>query len=867
MQQLLQRFASVVKTEWGVAMTSERAELLSPAGDMTCLRAAVENGADAVYFGLDCGFNARARAGNFAETELDEAVDYLHRRGVRGYVTLNTLMFTSELPALERIVRRLAFAGVDAVLVQDLGAARLIREICPELSLHASTQMTLTSAECIEEARGLGLQRVVLPRELSIGEIRELRSGTDMELEVFVHGALCVAYSGQCLTSESLGGRSANRGQCAQACRLPWEIVCDGQLKDFGDQKYLLSPQDLAAYPLLPELLEAGVCSFKIEGRLKTPEYVAQATSHYREALDTALAGQAIEFPRRRIQELEQSFSRGFSPGWLQGCDHKMLVPALSSAKRGVLLGVVEAVRRNSVAVSLEYPIQAGDGVVFEGDRLAGEEQGGRVYHVSTGGSIRQGPVESGTAELTFESSAIDLSRVYRGQRIWKTDDPRLNQRLRRTFETADPRRRVGLNLKVRAVTGLRLRVEGVSENGCRCEVESDQVLEAAVRHAGSEELLREQLGRLGGTVFELRGLECELSGAPMIPLSLLGRIRREMLLQLQSSLPRPPRVAGCENAVRHLRGELERESRTAAAAAANNPPQLTLLCRTLPQLQAAVQLGVAASADPELRIDRLVADFQDLREYREAVGLARAAGIPLDLATPRIQKPGETGMFRMLEKAAPDGVLVRNLSGLAWFRERGVPISGDYSLNAANELTALQLKQRGLRWLTPSYDLNRDQLMDLVRLVPGEWLEVVIHQHMPMFHMEHCVFCAMLSPGTNKTNCGRPCDVHTVELRDRMGLAHPLTADIGCRNTLFNAVAQSSAEIVPDLLRAGVSRFRVELLRESSEELADLVKLYRALLAGKAGGEHVWKSLQAMNRVGVTRGTLEPPRNPLAIL
>jgi putative protease len=396
------------------------------------------------------------------------------------------------------------------------------------------------------------------------------------------------------------------------------------------------------------------------------------------------------------------------------------------------------------------------------------------------------------------------------------------------------------------------------------CAVESEQVLEVALRHAADENLLREQLGRLGGTVFELRTLECELSGSPMIPLSLLGRIRREMLVQLQSSLPPSARSISPDGAVAQLRSELAQTS-VSQNNTAIAPPQLVLMCRTLPQVQSAVELST--TSPPREGIDRLLADFQDLREYREAVSLARAAGIPLDLATPRIQKPGETGMFRMLEKAEPDGVLVRNLSGLAWFRERGVPISGDYSLNAANELTALQLKQRGLRWLTPSYDLNRDQLMDLVQLVPGDWLEVVIHQHMPMFHMEHCVFCAMLSPGTNKTNCGRPCDVHAVELRDRTGLAHPLTADIGCRNTLFNAVAQSSAEVVPDLLRAGVKRFRIELLRETPEELAELLRLYRARLRGTAQGEHVWRSLQAMNRVGVTRGTLEPPRNPLAIL
>ena len=220
-----------------------------------------------------------------------------------------------------------------------------------------------------------------------------------------------------------------------------------------------------------------------------------------------------------------------------------------------------------------------------------------------------------------------------------------------------------------------------------------------------------------------------------------------------------------------------------------------------------------------------------------------------------------------MLLKAEPDGVLVRNLSGLDFFREQGVSITGDYSLNITNELTADFLMSRGLQWITPSYDLNREQLLDLVSAMPSHWPEIVIHQHMPMFHMEHCVFCAMLSPGTNKTNCGRPCDVHQVELRDRTGMEHPLIADVGCRNTLFNAVAQSSAEIVPDLRQAGVTRFRIELLRETPEEIQRLVDLYRALLEGRETGPNVWQSLHAMNRVGVTRGTLEPRRNPLAIL
>jgi len=236
-------------------------------------------------------------------------------------------------------------------------------------------------------------------------------------------------------------------------------------------------------------------------------------------------------------------------------------------------------------------------------------------------------------------------------------------------------------------------------------------------------------------------------------------------------------------------------------------------------------------------------------------------------VATPRIQKPGEMGLFRAMLKHQPDGVLVRNLSGLAFFRDQGVPVVGDYSLNVTNELTASFLMEQKLQWLTPSYDLNRDQLMDLVQSVPPQWLEIVVHQHMPMFHMEHCVFCAMLSPGTNKTNCGRPCDFHTVELRDRTGVDHPLVADVGCRNTLFNAVAQSSAEVVADLLSAGVRRFRIELLRDDATQIEKLHTLYAQLLSGNVSGEQVWKTLNAMNRVGVTRGTLESRRNPLAIL
>ena len=842
-----------------------RPELLAPAGDLECARAAVENGADAIYFGLDTGFNARARATNIGEEQLPDLMRLLHERGVKGYLTLNTLVFTNELPEVERVIRVAAETGVDAVLVQDLGAVRLIRAICPDLPIHASTQMTLTSSEGIQIAKELGVERVVLARELSLEQITKIASQIDMPLEAFVHGALCVAYSGQCLTSESLGGRSANRGQCAQACRLPYELVCDGEDVDLGDQKYLLSPQDLAAYELTPELIAAGVISFKIEGRLKSAEYVANITRHYRRAIDAAFAQQAVEFSKLDVEEMQLSFSRGFSPGWLQGDDHKMLVPAISSAKRGVFLGTVQSAARGRVAVQLACGIAAGDGLVFEGNRADNDEQGGRVYEVWQRGQQLDHSVSSGLVELTFQRGAIDFEKLWPGQQLWKTDDPKLSARLRKTFTSADPLRRVPLDLRVEANVGQPLRIVGRSTNGAACDVSSPLPLEAARKHPMTTDFLRSQLGRLGQTVYELSELDAQIDGSPMIPLSVLSELRHKMIQQLEATAACvPQRRTASESVLPSLVGQVfnlpdsqQEQAQTPTGRLKTCPTTLHVLCRTLDQLRVVLAHGER----------KLAVDFQDIREYREAVQLAHEANAEIWLATPRIQKPEEAGLFRALMKHEADGILVRNLGGLWFFANEGVPFVADFSLNVTNELTAQFVIDRGAQRVTASYDLNRDQLLDLVAACPSEWLEVVIHQHMPMFHMEHCVFCAVLSPGTNPTNCGRPCDRHDVHLRDRQGVEHRLTADVGCRNTLFNAIPQSAAEAVPELIARGVRHFRVELLDESPDAIRLTLDSYRDLLSGQVAGRDVWKKLNAANRVGVTRGTLEERRNPLAIL
>ncbi len=833
---------------------SDIVELLAPAGDWDCAAAAIENGADAIYFGLDSGFNARHRAKNFGLADLSELTRLLRQRGVRGYVTLNTLVFPAEMAALVDVVEQVASSGIDAVLVQDFGVARLVREICQDLEIHASTQMSLTSAETIRVAADLGLSRVVLARELSTSEIRQIASDTEMPLEVFIHGALCVAYSGQCLTSESLGGRSANRGQCAQACRLPYELVCDGEDQDLNDVRYLLSPQDLAGYAAIPDLIAAGVSSLKIEGRLKTPEYVANITRHYRKAIDEAVSEGTVTVDEDARREMELSFSRGFSPGWLEGNDHKRLVPGLQSAKRGIELGTIIEVAAPRIKLRLAAPVALGDGLAIHGSE---GEQGGRVYSLEdhNGGKQKQISADD-VAWIGFGHGEIEWTRVELDAAVFKNDDPRLNRRLRRTFSGEDPVGRQWIDISVVAETGRPLCLVGSLECGQQAKVVGLQPLSAATKHPISESILREKLGRLGGTAFELRNLQATIGGGPMVPMAILNQMRRDLVQALIDKLERPPDRLIAAQAARKLLEPIV-DSSPSADTGADDGGKLAVLCRTPEQVQAACQS----------KADLVYADFHDIRQYARAVEIARELQTPIGLASVRMQKPGEMGLLRVLNRHRPDWILARNLAAIDHCRRESIPMIADFSLNVANHRSAEWIRSLGVERVTASYDLNREQLMGLVDSLPPSWMEVVMHQHMPMFHMEHCVFCAVLSPGTNKTNCGRPCDHHVVQLRDRVGAQHTLQADVACRNTLYNATPQSGAETVSELIARRVEWFRVELLEENASSTKFTVSLYRRLLESRVTAREVWQQLRATNRVGVTRGTLESRRDPLAII
>ena len=837
-------------------------ELLAPAGDWDCARAAVENGADAIYFGLD-RFNARMRAQNFTEADLPALMEFLHRRGVRGYVTFNTLVFTDELTDAEDYLRSVISAGVDAAIVQDVGICRLIRKISPDFPIHGSTQLTVTSPAGVEFARSLGCELVVLARENSIREIEAIQTaqrdqasvaGTPapLPLEVFVHGALCVAYSGQCLTSESLGGRSANRGECAQACRMPYELVSDGQTVDLGDRRYLLSPQDLSGLEVLPDLVRAGVRSLKIEGRLKSAEYVASITRVYRRALDQLAASASAGSSSEARYELEMAFSRGLYTGWFRGINNQELAHARFGKKRGVYLGEVSAVGPNAVRLRLEGPLKPGDGVGFDAGRPDLPEEGGRIYGVR--------PLRDGFVELTFGSGAVDFQRIEVGHRLWKTDDPELNRDLRKTFEGEAPRQTRPLRFEVHGSAGAPMTLIVRDSEGHVVQVSSSILLMVAQKRPMTVESLGDSLGRLGGTPFHLGGMEVHLEGALILPVSELNRLRREAIAQLEILRAAPriwnllPAAPGSHSVAAAVRPD---SSPTVPSTTAAKTPELIVLVRSLAQLDAALRCGVTT----------IYCDFEDPKKYREAVttfhtaygcSVAPGAARPeIWVAPPRVFKPGEEWILKQVLSSNADGYLVRNPEHLRFFAGRRR--RGDFSLNVANPLAAdWFITHQQLERVTVSYDLNAEQVAGLLRAAPPEWFELTLHQHMPLFHMEHCVFCAFLSQGTDYTNCGRPCDKHVVKLRDRTGAEHPLKADSGCRNTVFNARAQTGAESLGRFLELGARVFRIEFVDETAEQVATVIGRYRALLRGEITGQALWQELKLSSQLGVTRGQFE---------
>jgi putative protease len=811
-------------------------EVKSPAGYWPQLRAAIEAGADAVYFGLT-HFTARAKSG-FAVAELPEVFRTLHGRGVKGYVTFNTLIFDEELKDAARALISIADAGADAIIVQDWAAVKLAREIAPGLAIHGSTQMSITDAAGAWHAQDLGVRRLILARELSLEQVATVRAQTDVELEIFCHGALCVSYSGQCFSSEAWGGRSANRGQCAQACRLPYEMIVDGRVEPLGDARYLLSPGDLYALEQIPEIVRIGISALKIEGRYKDAEYVALTTRAYREAVDAAIAHRKLWKDFK--PELTQVYSRGLGPWFLSGTNHQTVVRGRAPRHRGIEIGSVARVANGIVTIRLHegQSLKPGDGVVFDAAdwRSPQEpEEGGRIYQVT--------PMGANLAELSFASGALNTSRIRRGDILWRTDDPDIAKLARPYIEASVPVAKQRVDVHATARIGEPLRLTWSLPTGS-VAVSSPEPLSEAQSRALDETFLRDQLSRLGNTPYELGQLTATIEDAAFAPASLLNQLRREAVDRLQQM---QSHLSAVEIHSPHW-------PEAQAHPPKSTPPQVHLLVRSSAQLDAALALRPAS----------ITLDYLDLYGLKPSLERVLVTGIEARIASPRILKPGEQKIADFLLRCGVP-ILVRPAGLLHSLRGQAL-LDGDFSLNAANSISAEMLFADGLRRLTPTHDLNAGQITALAERIGGDRLEAIVYHHLPVFHTEHCVFCRFLSTGTSYKDCGRPCEKHQVALRDTLGRAHAVIADVGCRNTVFGAEAQEASMHLDHWLSAGIRHFRLEFVHETASRVESITEAFSAFLNGRATAPQLSRKWKQLAPEGTTEGSLFVPQELVSI-
>lgn len=799
-------------------------EILAPVGNFEMAQAAVHNGAGAIYIGAP-GLNARGRTIDFSLEEITELIEFCHLRGTKVFIALNVLIFERELQSLENYLRKLIALGPDAFIIQDIGLVRLIKQIAPDQVIHASTQMTVSSYEAIHETSDLDLKRYVLSREMSLEEIEEVRKNTEKELEVFVHGALCVSYSGQCLTSESFGGRSANRGQCAQSCRLEYDIFVDGEQRDLGSQQYLFSPQDLCGIDEVKELHEIGVDCFKIEGRLKSPQYVASTVGNFHRVLegsDTA-----------RWDELESTYSRGLYPGWLHGVKHQELVDGTFSNNQGLKAGVtlgkfIQSKKGPQIQVELIHALEPGDGVLFF-HRSSGRKWGAKIYSV-----------EGSLLGLSRDTSESDLNKVHSGWEIYRNSSPQVDQRLQKSWtdKTLHKKLDIEIELSLKYNQPLELSVKG--PEGQFIEVSSETLVEESRGQSLTQEQIIKSFGGLGQEPYSIKSFDIHKDDSIWVQNKALRQLKQSAITKLNEL--RSTLVQKC----RDVEIEFPTDQQT--------PEEKSLLNVLVRKENQIDDLG-------GLNINTIIMDFEFGKDYKIGMDKIAQLGYKRGIATLRVYKPNEHHHLKVIKWLKPEVILVRNLGALNWLKENmdlsETELIGDFSLNVTNSMTAEWMIQHGLETLQPAHDCNKEQLLDLIQQFGPRVFEIPLHHYMPTFHMEHCVFAAFLSQGNSVKDCGKVCEHHEVEVRDHKGVQHFLKSDQECRNTMFNGQPQSASRIVDELRSFGIQQFRLEALLEDSKSLASKVEVYSQLISGELNADQVFQKLGVIEKYGVTEGQL----------
>ena len=755
-------------------------ELLAPAGSFEALKAAVEAGADAVYLAGE-KFGARAYAENFAGDELIKAVEFAHLRGVAVHVTVNTIVADEELDEFAAYLKFLRCANVDALLVQDLGAASIAKQVAPEIPLHASTQMTIHDLEGVKALAELGFTRAVLSRELNLNEIKKICRESPIETEIFIHGALCVCWSGQCLMSSMIGGRSGNRGRCAQPCRLPYELVDEHGKNLLDAGKYLLSPKDLNTLELLPQLIETGVTSLKIEGRMKRPEYVATVVKVYRDALDKNSSADSQ-------RKLAQIFNRDFTTAYLEKNPGRNLISDTRPNNRGVLIGRVVEVGRDKITLKLSGELHAGDQVEIW------IKVGGRVTFTVEDFDQR--------GELcTIKLASTKGVRVH--DRAFKIFDAALTAEARKYF-TGAPVRKISVTATVKAKLGEPLTLTMTDTDGNSATAQTNFIAEPALNRPLTLETLNKQLGRLGNSIFVLDELSADLDADLMIPISELNDVRRRVVESLET-----------------LRLKKFERKPVATVEEKIYPPcavESTKLVAHVDTLEK-VHVALDAGAD-EILFGGETFTNQPVKDITQAIELVHKRGKKISWSTPRLVREEEP----FTVPVEVDAVYVHNLATLRLAKGFSVPIRSDYSLHVFNNATINFLKAQGVEGVTLSPELNLTQIKALAKKSSLP-VECIVHGRQELMISAYCVLGSFIG-GLDKKKCPHVCRTKNFFLRDRKDELFPVVTDQFCRMHILNAKTLSMIEHRAEF--DGVARIRVDCRALTLNETARVIHTYK---------------------------------------
>jgi U32 family peptidase len=797
-------------------------ELLSPAGSLDAARAAIANGADAIYLGAE-RFNARDDGAQLTLEELDQACRLAHSRGARVYLTLNTLIKPAELADALALLGECIDRGIDAVIVQDLGLVRLVRRIYPALEIHGSTQMTVHDAAGAGVLEKLGVKRVVLARENTMDDIRAIRSAVPgLALESFVHGALCISYSGQCLMSGMISERSANRGSCAQSCRKDYSLTnsITGATLDTG---FLISARDLAAHEHLEDLAEAGVRTLKVEGRKKKPEYVATVTRSYRAFLDQIAKGEHVQ-PLAHTGDLVQIFSRGFTGGMYGGRAGRDYITRDQPDNRGVDIGVVTGWSRGGLFVELSTALESGDGIALEPP--AGEQ--GTV----TGFSVTSARTLSTRDGITRQ--VIDARMpVPNGWRVIRTSHAALLARARESFAAlAAPARGRKTRVDVRAFgsAGSPLKLLFAAD-GEEVDVRTEIALVPANKRALDQTQLREQLGRMGETPFALGSIDDRaLAAGLFIPVSEINGLRQRAIEQLlvrrdwvRQTL-QAERAADIEHAIAAPHVALQTAPQTAPFALAAD------VCRIEDAYAAADAGATEISLDPFLRHP-----LPPVTRVSALASALAARGISFRLRTPTIVRPAERKhLDKWLALGTP--ILTGHLGLLAELAVEGRDVVGDYALNCFNQHTASELFALGATRLVLSVELTGDEIAQVTAPRRGRGFDTLIYGRPEGMTIEHCVLSAAFDrePTTCRDLCVR--DHPLVQITDPAGYTFPVATDSACRNRLLHSRPIEGSEFLPRLWSTGIRGYRM-LFNLPGDPVGEITSRYREALEALAEG------------------------------